>query len=178
MNQRLLGVLAAIGGLAWLIGFATLLVMPLDAYGNPDGTIAFLAAIPAVALIGTALGELGTRPGSPGSRRTGHVIAIASLGAAALIFFPWPIFVIGIFAFPVIGMLGAGRGAQNGVFPRWYVAVFVVAALASMAGFLGGVSQPAAIVFMTAVGASGPILAWITIRGPAAGTSRPEAAHA
>jgi hypothetical protein len=172
VNQRLLGVMAAIGGLAWLIGFASLLVMPLDEYGFPDASIAIIAAALASSFIGIALGELGTREGSATSRRTGHVIAVASVAAAVTMFIPWPVFVIGLYAFPIIGILAAARGALNGTFPGWFGAVFAIASLASMVGYLGGTGQQAAVVLMAALGPAGLALAWLALRGRA--VSAPE----
>ncbi|HVQ21792.1 MAG TPA: hypothetical protein VMT36_00845, partial [Candidatus Saccharimonadia bacterium] len=103
VNPRLLGVLAAIGGIAWILGFASLFFMPRDVDGFHDSTLAIIAAIVATALIGIALGELGTRPGSAVSRRTGHAIAIGSVLASGTMILGWPALVLGLFAFPVIG---------------------------------------------------------------------------
>lgn len=165
VNHRLLGVLAGIGGLAWLIGFATLLAMPVDEYGFPDSSIALVVAVPATALIGIALGELGTRPGSATSRQSGHLIAIASIAMAGLMLLPWPIFTIGLMLFPIIAMGAAVRGAsQNGVFPGWFSALVIVSALASMIGYLGGLGQDVAIVLMAGIGVSGVALAFLAFR--------------
>jgi hypothetical protein len=165
VNQRLLGVLAAVGGIVWILGFASLFFMPRDVDGFHDSTLAIIAAIFATALIGIALGELGTRPGSATSRRTGHAIAIGSVLAAGTMILGWPALVFGLYALPVIGMLAAGRGAMNGVFPAWFGAVVVVTALASMAGYLGGTGQEAAVVLMATLGLTGLVLGWIALRG-------------
>lgn len=176
MSQRVLGAMAAVGGLAWILGFASLLVLPRDPYGERDATVALIATIFAGSFICIALGELGTRAGSATSRRVGHAITVASVAAAAMIVFPWPVFVIGLFAFPIIGMLAAARGAQSGVFPGWYRAVVVGLAIATLLGFLGSVGQDAAVVLMSALGLAGLALAWLTLRGQAA--AEPEAGPA
>jgi hypothetical protein len=137
MNNKLLGLLAAIGGLAWLLTVVTLFVMPLDAAGERNQSVTLVAVALAMALTGVALGELGTRPGSPDSTSTGHKVAILSVVFGALMPLPWPGPVIGGFAFPVLGVIAAWRGATNGTLPRWFVAVFVVGAVASTAAVVG-----------------------------------------
>ena len=164
VNHRLLGVMAAIGGLAWLIGFASLLVMPLDEFGFPDSTIALVVAVPATALIGIALGELGTRRGSATSRQSGHLISVASVVMAGLMLLPWPIFTFGLMLFPVIAVGAAVRGARNSVFPGWFSAVVIVTALASMIGYLGGVGQDVAVILMGGIGVVGLALAFFALR--------------
>jgi hypothetical protein len=137
MNNRLLGLLAAIGGLAWMLTVVSLFLMPLDAAGERNLSVAAVALALGMATTGVALGELGTRPGSPDSTSTGHKVAVSSVVFGALMLLPWPGPVVGGFAFPVLGVVAAWRGATNGTLPRWFVAVFVVAAVASTAAVVG-----------------------------------------
>lgn len=137
MNNKLLGLLAAIGGLAWMLTVVSLFVMPRDAEGSRDLYLALVALAIAMASTGVALGELGTRAGSPKSTSTGHKLAVISVVFGALMLLPWPGPVIGGFAFPVLGVVAARRGATNGTLPRWFVAVFVIAAVASTAAVVG-----------------------------------------
>ena len=155
VNQRLLGALAAVGGVPWILGLASLFVLPRDAYGDRDSSVAFVAIIFAGACIGIALGELGTRRANPSSRRVGHAIAAAHMAAAATMLFGWPMFIIGLYAFPVLGILAAVRGVRNGVVPRWLVLAFLAFGIATMVGYLGGTAQDVAIVMMSALGVAG-----------------------
>ena len=173
VSQRLLGSMAALGGLVWILGFASLFVLPRDAYGDRDSTVAFIAVIFAGAGIGIALGELGTRGADASSRRVGHVIAAANIGAATTMLFGWPMFIIGLYAFPIIGILAAVRGVRNGVFPGWFVPAFVGLAIATMVGYMGSIHQDAAIVLMGGLGVAGLVLGARAIGGgPVAAAER------
>jgi hypothetical protein len=137
MNHRLFGLLAIIGGIAWMLTVVSLFVMPLDPEGGRNLSVAVVALALGMATTGVALGELGTRTGSPDSTSTGHKLAVISIVFGVLMLLPWPGPLVAGFAFPVLGVVAAWRGARNGTLPRWFVAVFVVAAVASTAAVVG-----------------------------------------
>jgi hypothetical protein len=62
VNQRLLGVLAAIGGIAWIIGVATALILPPDEFGDHDNTYAVIGVAIGSSLIGTPSGSSAPAP--------------------------------------------------------------------------------------------------------------------
>ena len=64
LDQRRLGVMAAVGGIAWIIGVAMALILPPDEYGDHGRPFAVIGLAIGASLIGIALGQLGTRPGS------------------------------------------------------------------------------------------------------------------
>ena len=115
-----------------------------------------------ICLIGVALGELGTRDGSTSSAWTGHAVAAANLALGATMLFPWPIFVIGFWGFPLLGWFAVARGATNGVFPPWFMLAFGFTALAAVLGSLGGIDRadlgPALLILL---GANGFVLTWL-----------------
>ena len=117
MDRRLLGTLAALGGAVWLVGVASMFILPLDADGYRAVDLAFLTFAAATVLMGVPLGLLGTRADSAQSRTTGFVVIAISLilGVAALM--PWPIFAAAFYAFPIMATLAAARGSRNGVLP-------------------------------------------------------------
>ncbi len=137
MNQKQLGVVAAIGGIAWILAVTSLFMLPIHPGGDRDTSLAVLGLALGIAMTGIALGELGTRVGSPTSARTGHIVAVLSVALGGLMIMPWPFVIVGGFGFPALGVVAALRGARNGAMPSWFVIVFVVAAMASTAGTMG-----------------------------------------
>ena len=135
MNQRLLGVLAAIGGLAWIIGFTTAIFLPPDPYGDPDTSIARYGVAIGSSLIGIALGELGTRSGS--RSWTGHAISVAGVILGLTVLFEYPWFLLGLVGIPILILLGTARAYQTGSMPGWACAVIVVASVAALVGVFG-----------------------------------------
>jgi peptidoglycan/LPS O-acetylase OafA/YrhL len=159
MNQRILALLAAVGGIIWMVGLAAWLTAPLTPTGDRDTTVIIVAVALAIACMGVAIGELGTRPGEDRSRLVGHAMTVVSLVMTALVPFSWPIFILPIFGFPVLAAIGALRGVRNGVLPAWLAVAFVVGAIAAWVGFGGttpddakwvGLLFPAAFVLLAA----------------------------
>ena len=103
MDRKVLGILAAIGGLVWLGAVASMFILPMGSDGYRQADLAFLGFAASYVLIGVALGLLGTRPGSSQSRTTGYVVVALSVIFAVLGMIPWPIFVIPMFGFPHLG---------------------------------------------------------------------------
>ena len=136
MNQRLFGLLATLGGLVWTIGVLTALVLPPDPYGDPNTTLARIGGLIGASLMGIALGELGTRPGSAGGY-TGHVIGIASIILGLTLLMPWPWFPIGLVGFPILASLAGVRAYQNDRLPGWYAAFLLATSVAAIAGAFG-----------------------------------------
>ena len=137
MTQRSLGVVAAIGGIVWLVAIASMVVLPKNDIGERDLSIAWVGIALGIAVIGIALGELGTRPDSPASARTGHLVAGLGVVFGALLLMGWPFVLVGALGFPVLVVAAAQRGAGNGVMPGWFVVVFLLAAVAFTAGAVG-----------------------------------------
>jgi hypothetical protein len=161
VTQRLLGVLAAIGGLAWIIGFATAMVLPPDPYGDPDTSLARYGVAIGSCLIGIALGELGTRPGS--RSWTGHAISVAGVILGLTVIFDYPWFIIGLVGIPLLIMLGAARGYQARSIPVWSVAVIGVASVAALVGVFG---TGGGLALFALMGAVGFVIALVTFRPP------------
>jgi hypothetical protein len=159
MNQRQLGVIAAIGGIAWILAVVSFNVLPATPEGYVDMSLAIPGLAMGIVMIGIALSELGTRHGSATSARTGHIAAVISVVLAGSLFMPWPLMVIGFLGFPVLAVVAVLRGAMNRAIPGWFVAVvFVVAALTWIAGILGDATAgPWALVL---VGPAAFVLAW------------------
>ena len=167
LNQGELGAVAAIGGIAWIIGVASMFVLPRGVDGYRDLGLTTIGVALAVAFIGIALGELGTREGSASSRRTGRTISIVSAVLGLALLWLWPVFLFGMFVFPIVAALAAGRGARNGVFPGWIAIVFTVAAFSLLGGI--GVDmnngKDQTLVLLVAVGAPALLLGWFAFRG-------------
>jgi len=151
VNQRLLALAAAGGGILWIISFAIWLTSYVPATDTYDLRVIPGLAI-AIALMGVAIGELGTRPGDAGSSVVGHLIAIISVVFAVVMPVPlvldqmeagWGLMVMPVFFFPVVAGLAAVRGLRNGVFPAWVMAAVVIGAIAAWIGF-GGSTPPEA----------------------------------
>jgi hypothetical protein len=165
MNTRLLGAVAAIGGTVWLLGIVSLFVLPRDAEGYRDSSLAFLGFAIGLTLTGIALGELGSRDGSASSARTGHIITIASLALGGLGLMPWPIFTIQLFAFPALAFVAALRASKNGVMPAWLAPMFGAAGLASIAGLLGSIDGDLQLLLIASTGLAALVLAWVALTG-------------
>jgi hypothetical protein len=157
--QRRFGLAAAGGGIVWIVAIASMLVLPRDIYGDRDTSLAAIGLAIASCLIGVALGELGTRPGSASSTRTGHAVAYISFFVGVTLALPWPYFIIGLCGFPILGWLAALRGNLNGAFPTWFVAVFGIAALTTLAGAFGAVNSEVGPILIGFLGFGGLVLA-------------------
>ena len=144
MDRKRLGILAAVGGLFWIIAIASIYVLPTqppDYYTN--WSIAMFALPAGMALIGIALAELGTRRDSRTSMLTGHALAVVSVLVSATLLLPWPLMFASVFAFPVFGTVAVIRGARNRMISIWFVGIpFVIVgslfAVSAMGGTDGG----------------------------------------
>ena len=177
MNQRLLGAMAAIGGIAWILGIASIWLLPRGVEGSRDTTLAMIGMALAIAFIGVALAQLGTRQGSATSVQTGRAASVASVVLALTLPVVWPVFLFGFFGFPILAAALAARGARNGVFPTWFAVVAFVAAF----GVLGGIGvdvdagQDQTLAIVAVVGVPALLLAWLALRGtPLSSTAPPE----
>ena len=137
MDQRRLGVVAALGGIAWILAAVSVVVLPLNADGERDLAVAIIAIAVGMVLTGVALGELGTRPGSPASTQTGHFVAGAGAVFAAMMLLPWPFIAFAVLGFPALAIVAAVRGARNGALPGWLAIVLVVGSAAMFVGTMG-----------------------------------------
>lgn len=163
MNQKQLGVVAAIGGIAWILTVVALFVAPATRGGDRDTSLAILGLALGIAMTGIALGELGTRHGSPASATTGHIVAVLSVALGGLTLLPWPFIMLGMLGFPVLGVGAALRGGRNGAMPGWFVIVFVVAAVATTAGALGQDTRNSELgpLLIGSMGLAALALAWL-----------------
>ncbi len=169
--QRQLGFAAALGGMFWILGVASLLVLPRDVYGDLDASLAAIALAIASVLIGISLAELGNRAGSASSARTGHAVAYVSFFVGATLALGWPLFIFGFYLFPFMAWLSAVRAVRNSAFPRWFAAVFTVGPLAMIVGGLSGVATEFGPLLIGAIGPVALILAALAFRTrPAAST--------
>ena len=160
VNQKLLGVLAVIGGLVWIVGVLTLFVLPRDPDGYRDFSLALFGWAAAAALIGIALGEIGSRAGSATSTRTGHVIAVTGVASSALMLMPWPVMVVGLFAVQILVAGAAVRGARNGALPAWLALAFVAGAMGLFIGSLGVIQTDAGLALASLLGLAAVLLGW------------------
>lgn len=167
MSQRLLGAMAAIGGIAWILGIASTYVLPPDVYGERDTSLAVWGVAIGGALIGISLGELSTRPGS--ISWTGHAIAIASVVLSLTVLLGWPLFIAGLAGIPIVLMLGAARAYQTDRLPGWAVVVLEVASVAGLIGLFGSTGGP----LYASIGLVGLVLAFIALRPPAMAAAGP-----
>jgi hypothetical protein len=151
VSHRALALAAAGGGIAWMVTFAAWLTTLVPATGDSD-----LRLIPGfaigIALMGLAIGELGTRPGDAGSPVIGHLIAIISIVFAIGMPVPvvlnqtdagWALMIMPIFFFPVVAALAAVRGWRNGSFPIWVAIAVLVGAVLAWIGFGGSTPMDA-----------------------------------
>lgn len=175
MNQRLLGAMAAIGGIAWIIGVASIFLLQRGAFGDRNLALAMIGLALAIAFIGIPLGELGTRHGSATSLRTGRAISTVSVILALTLPVIWPVFLFGLFGFPIMAAMLAIRGTRNGVFPGWFAAASTAAAFAVLGGI--GIDTQAgkdqSLVLLVVVGLPPLLLAWLALRGMAATKAAP-----
>ena len=160
VNQKVLGILAAIGGLVWIVGVLTLFLLPRDPDGYRDFSLAWFGWAAAAALIGIALGEIGTRAGSATSARTGHIIAAAGLGSAGLMLMPWPVMVVGLFAVQILVGGAAVRGARNGALPPWLALAFAAGAVGLFIGSMGVIQTDAGLALASLLGLAAVLLGW------------------
>lgn len=158
MNQRQLGIVAAIGGIAWILAVASFFVLT-EPGGDRQDTVGMIGLTVGMAMIGIPLGELGTRQGSATSARTGHIVAVISVALASSLLMPWPLMGIAALGFPPLAIVAVLRGAVNRAFPGWFVVLplAVVAAMFAAAGMLGE-AGPWALVL---VGPAAFLLAWL-----------------
>lgn len=167
VNQRAFGFLAAAGGLAWILGILSIFVLPRDGEGSRSIGLAMVGMAVAIAFIGAALGDLGTRPASATSTRTGRAVVVVSLGLGLTLLMAWPIFLFGLFGFPILAALLAIRGTRNGVFPTWFAVVASIAAF----GVLGGIGvdvqagHDETLALIAVVGLPALLLAGLALRG-------------
>ncbi len=79
----------------------------------------------------------------------------------------WPVFLFGLFGFPILAALLAIRGTRNGVFPAWFAIVASVAAF----GVLGGIGadvdagRDQTLALIAVVGLPALLLAGLALRG-------------
>ena len=112
-----------------------------------------------MALIGTALGGLGTRPGSRTSPKTGVVISVISIVMALAAPWPWPLFIGALLVFPILTFGATLRGYKNGVLPAWIVVAFVLASIGLIAGMDGSVHTDTGLALFMLPGFAGLLLA-------------------
>jgi hypothetical protein len=165
MSVRVLGAVAAIGGIAWVLGIVSMFIQPRDAEGYRDATLAIVGFAVGLALIGIALGELGSRTGSASSARMGRAVAAGSVILGVLGVMPWPIFAIPLLTFPPLAFLAAVRGTTNDAMPGWLAPVFGVTGLAALAGFLGSLEGDPQLLLIGSIGPAALALAWIALSG-------------
>lgn len=165
VDPRLLGTLAAIGGIAWIIGVAMAFIVPPDEYGDHDNTFAVIGLVIGASLIGIVLGQLGTRPGS--RSRTGTAIAIAGIALGLTFAMGWPWFMVCIVGYPVLVILAAARGYRTGQLPGWSVAVIEST---SVLALIGSFSLPelfgsgSGFALFSLIGVAGLVLAFASLR--------------
>ncbi len=170
MTTRLLGTLAAIGGVAWLIAILTTYVLPLDAEGNRDASFATLGLAFGIAIDRDRPGR--TRVAAwldderdDGARRLGHQrrVGRAAPRRMAMADHPAP-------RVPALAFLAAVRGARNGAMPGWLAVVFGVAAILSIAGTFGvGTDTETGLALLGSIGLAALVLAWAAISGQSTG---------
>jgi hypothetical protein len=171
VQRRGIGLMAALGGVAWIVGVVSLFALPRDVEGGRDTSIAVVGLAIGTALTGIALGELGSRRGSAGSVITGHVIAAIGISFAILVTQPWPMFIIPLYGFPVLGLIAATRGHLNGILPNWLPLVFAIAMVGAFAGYSGSIETDPGALLVGAVGLAALALAWVAIKGHGRETS-------
>ena len=148
-------------------------VLPRGVDGYRDVGLATVGLALAMAFIGIALGELGTREGSASSRRTGRTISGVSAVLGLALLGIWPVFVFALFGFPILAALAAGRGVRNGVFPGWIAIAFTATAF-SVLGGIGvdaNAGKDSTLVFIVTVGVPALLLGRFAARGPSPSTA-------
>jgi hypothetical protein len=172
-NPRLLGTLAAIGGIAWIVGVAMALTLPPDDYGDRDNTFAVIGLVIGASLIGIVLGQLGTRPGS--RSRTGHAIAIAGFALGLTVAMGWPWFMVFVVGYPILVLLATARASMTGGLPPWSALVIGLTSVLALVGVfdlpeLAGTGDAFALFGLIGVG--GLVLAVAASRPPSSAPSR------
>lgn len=165
MDRKLLGTLAAIGGLIWIAGVATMFILPKDADGYRQGELAFAGFALGGVMMGIAVGLLGTRPDSRQSRMTGLIVVGLSIILGVLGIMSWPIFILSTFGFPILAVIAAARGSRNGVLPLWIAVAFFAGAVGVFAGSLGGIATDLGLALFSLVGVAGLLLAGSGLTG-------------
>jgi hypothetical protein len=173
MNPRLLGSLAAIGGIAWIIGVAMALILPPDEYGDHDNTYAVIGLVVGASLIGIVLGRLGTRPGS--RSRTGLAIGIAAIVLGLTVAMGWPWFMVFLVGYPILVLLATARACMTGGLPLWSVLIIGSTSVLALVGVfdlpeLAGTGNAFALFGLIGVG--GLVLAVAALRPPSSAPSR------
>lgn len=161
MDRKVLGILAAIGGTIWLVGVASMFVLPMGSDGYRQAELAFLSFAAAVVLIGVPLGLLGTDPSSSQSRTTGFVVVAISIVLGVVALMPWPIFVAAFYGFPIVAVLAAARGSRNGTLPGWIVLAFFLGVIGLAGGSVGGVETDLGLAMFSFFGVAGLLLAGV-----------------
>ena len=173
MNRRLLGTLAAIGGIAWIIGVALALILPPDEYGDHDNAYAVISLAIGASLIGIILGQLGTRPGS--RSRTGLAIGIAAIVLGLTVTMGWPWFMVFLVGYPILLLLATARAYMTGGLPPWSVLVIGSTSVLALVGVfdlpeLAGTGDAFALFGLIGVG--GLVLAVAALRPQSSAPSR------
>jgi len=173
MNRRLLGTLAAIGGIAWIIGVALALILPPDEYGDHDNTYAVIGLVVGASLIGIVLGRLGTRPGS--RSRTGLAIGIAAIVLSLTVAMGWPWFMVFLVGYPILVLLATARASVAGGLPLWSVLVIGSTSVLALVGVfdlpeLAGAGNAFALFGL--IGFGGLVLAVAAVRPPSSAPPR------
>lgn len=173
MNPRLLANLAAIGGIAWIIGVAMALILPPDEYGDHDNTYAVISLAIGASLIGIVLGQLGTRPGS--RSRIGLAIGITAIVLGLTVAMGWPWFMVFLVGYPILVLLATARAYMTGGLPPWSVLVIGSTSVLALVGVfdlpeLAGTGDAFALFGLIGVG--GLVLAVAALRPPSHATSR------
>jgi hypothetical protein len=174
INQRLLVVMATVGGIAWIIGVALALILPTDEYGDHDNTFAVIGLAVGASLIGIVLGQLGTRPGS--RSRVGRGIAIAGVALGLTGAMGWPLFMVFLVGYPILVILAAARAYRTGGMPGWSVAVIESASVLALAGVFGLpelFGDGSGFGLFAVIGVAGLVLAVVALRLPSSAPSRP-----
>ncbi len=174
VNQRLLGVLAAVGGVAWIIGVALAFLLPTDEYGDHDNAFTVIGLAVGASLIAIVLGQLGTRPGS--RTRVGRAIAIAGIALGLTMAMGWPLFMVFLVGYPILVILAAARAYLSGGLPGWSVAVIESATVLAIVGVFSlpellGTGDGVGLFAL--IGVAGLVLAVGTLRLPSSAPSRP-----
>jgi hypothetical protein len=142
--------------------------LPRNMDGDRDTSIAVFGLAIGMALTGIALGELGSRRGSASSAITGHVIAVIGIVFAVMVPVPWPVFIIPLYGFPVLGLIAAVRGSRNDALPGWLPVVFGAALVGAFAGYMGSIETDPSLVLIGSIGLAALTLAWVAVSGRSA----------
>lgn len=94
--DRTAGGLAVIGGLLWIVAGIVMVTSRYDLGGNRDASAALLVSL----LGGVAVGGAAVviAEGLPSHGRAVRGLGVVALVAVLLVFFPWPIMVVGLYA--------------------------------------------------------------------------------